>query len=72
VIKQVSSAPQSNGFSQPFLDSCSSSKVFVVQNEATGLIPKKDYYAELIQASSAVGGQFDNQVVGIYGSIEPI
>ena len=72
MTKQVASPPQSNGFSQPFLDSCSSGKVFIVQNEATGLILKKDYYAELIQAGSAVGGQFDNQVVGIYaiGEVE--
>lgn len=72
VTNQTPLIPKSNGFSQPLLDSFSSGKVFIVQNELTGLILKKDYYAELIHSGSAVGGQFDNQVGGIYtiGDVE--
>ncbi len=72
MINQTPLIPKSNGFSQPLLDSFSSGKVFIVQNELTGLILKKDYYAELIHSGSAVGGQFDNQVGGIYtiGDVE--
>ena len=72
MIKQVASPQQSNGFSQLFLDSCNSRKVFIVQNEIKLTVLKKDYYAELIQSGSAVGGQFDNQVTGIHaiGDVE--